>query len=140
MRGLKVTADDGDDPRSRAAGGVAVIAGSAPPGMRPHEVIPPCGAREVGADLSARELEVLSLRVAGRSTPALVRCAVAGHRPPRDHVQSIINKLGPGSRLEAVAIPVRGGPRPDPDGVRSARPVDQVSAMIAVGFTQTSWA
>ena len=61
----------------------------------------------LGDDLTVREREVLDLLVAGKGTAQLARTLVVAPATARNHVQSIMNKLGAHSRLEAVAIASR---------------------------------
>ena len=61
----------------------------------------------IGTDLTAREREVLALLVAGKSTANLAAELYVAPATARNHIQSIMNKLGAHSRLEAVAIATR---------------------------------
>jgi DNA-binding NarL/FixJ family response regulator len=61
----------------------------------------------IGADLTAREREVLRLLIAGKSTSALAAELFVAPATARNHIQSIMNKLGAHSRLEAVAVALR---------------------------------
>jgi DNA-binding NarL/FixJ family response regulator len=61
----------------------------------------------IGSDLTAREREVLQLLVAGKSTSALAAELFVAPATARNHIQSVMNKLGAHSRLEAVAIATR---------------------------------
>ncbi len=54
-----------------------------------------------------RDREVLSLLAEGRSTSAMAGTLFVAPATARNHVQSIITKLGAHSRLEAVAIALR---------------------------------
>lgn len=63
--------------------------------------------KRLGDDLTAREREVLQLLIDGKSTAALARALVVSPATARNHVQSIMTKLGAHSRLEAVAIATR---------------------------------
>jgi DNA-binding NarL/FixJ family response regulator len=60
-----------------------------------------------GDDLTSREREVLQLLVAGTSTAVLARTLFVAPATARNHIQSIMNKLGAHSRLEVVAIAAR---------------------------------
>lgn len=60
-----------------------------------------------GDDLTAREREVLTLLAAGMSTCAVAGVLVIAPATARNHIQSLMGKLGAHSRLEAVAIAVR---------------------------------
>jgi two-component system response regulator DevR len=61
----------------------------------------------IGTDLTAREREVLRLLVAGKSTSGLAAELFVAPATARNHIQSVMNKLGAHSRLEAVAIAMR---------------------------------
>ncbi len=61
----------------------------------------------VGAELTTREREVLQLLATGKSTTALAAALFVAPATIRNHIQSILNKLGAHSRLEAVAIASR---------------------------------
>jgi len=63
----------------------------------------------VGADLTAREREVLALLVTGTTTPSMARELFVSVNTIRQHVQRILSKLSAHSKLEAVAIAVREG-------------------------------
>jgi two-component system nitrate/nitrite response regulator NarL len=63
--------------------------------------------QRVGDDLTAREREVLALLIAGKSTAALAGELFVSPATARNHVQSIMSKLGAHTRLEAVAIASR---------------------------------
>ena len=60
-----------------------------------------------GASLSRRELEVLRLMADGLSTTAAAERLHVSRATIRNHVQSILTKLGVHSRLEAVAFATR---------------------------------
>lgn len=59
--------------------------------------------------LTPREREVLALLAQGASSQAIARRLSITHNTVRSHVQSILNKLQVGSRLEAVAFAIRNG-------------------------------
>ena len=64
---------------------------------------------EVGVSLTTRERETLVLMAEGSTTRAIgQRLGVAGNTA-RNHVQRVLEKLGAGSKLEAVAIARREG-------------------------------
>ena len=65
--------------------------------------------RGLGADLGARELEVLGLVAAGFPNKAIAQRLHISLNTVRNHVQRILYKLDAHSRLEAVAIAVREG-------------------------------
>jgi DNA-binding NarL/FixJ family response regulator len=62
-----------------------------------------------GWDLTAREREVLALLAEGESNQAIARKLGISLATVRNHVQSVIAKLGAHSKLEAVAAGVRAG-------------------------------
>ncbi|HXF57756.1 MAG TPA: response regulator transcription factor [Actinomycetota bacterium] len=59
--------------------------------------------------LTPREREVLALLAQGATGQAIARRLSITHNTVRSHVQSILNKLQVGSRLEAVAFAIRNG-------------------------------
>ena len=61
----------------------------------------------IGHDLTARELDVLRLLAEGRPTPQIASELFIAATTARNHIQSVISKLGAHSRLEAVAIALR---------------------------------
>jgi len=129
MKVLLVTASDTDDVLARAieAGAAGVIAKgkraaslvqAVRAAARDEAVITPevlrrlmprmgRRGRRLGDDLTAREREVLQLLAAGKSTRDLAGELFVSQATARNHVQSIMNKLGAHSRLEAVAIASR---------------------------------
>lgn len=71
----------------------------------------------IGGALTGREREVLGLLADGRSTDEIVERLVLSPHTVRNHIRSVLAKLGAHSRLEAVAIAARAGlirlaPRP----------------------------
>jgi DNA-binding NarL/FixJ family response regulator len=72
-------------------------------------LIPFKSGRDVGTDLSRRELEVLALLRDGHSTKEIAAALAVSSHTVRNHVQRILTKLHAASRLEAVAIAVRHG-------------------------------
>ena len=72
------------------------------PSLRPAK-------KGVGEELTPRELEVLGLLARGLSNPAIADELVLSLKTVRNHVQSVIAKLGAHSKLEAVAAAVRRG-------------------------------
>jgi DNA-binding NarL/FixJ family response regulator len=66
-------------------------------------------ARDVGADLTAREREVLQLLAEGCSTDEMVRRLFLSVHTVRNHIRNVLTKLHARSRLEAVAIAIRVG-------------------------------
>lgn len=65
--------------------------------------------RPAGADLTARELEVLNLLVTGASNKAIATELFLSVNTIRNYVQSILAKLDAHSKLEAVSIAVKQG-------------------------------
>jgi DNA-binding NarL/FixJ family response regulator len=59
--------------------------------------------------LTAREVEVLRLIVAGRSNPGIAEALYISPRTAQTHVQNIYTKLGVNSRAEAVRLAVEDG-------------------------------
>jgi DNA-binding NarL/FixJ family response regulator len=126
---LMVTADDGDDLLIRAITGGAAGVVLKTNGMetlvktiraaaRGEAVVSAGDLRRVlpraaqaslglGHDLTTREREVLKLLSEGRSTSAMAGTLFVAAATARNHVQSIMTKLGAHSRLEAVAIALR---------------------------------
>ena len=65
--------------------------------------------RGIGADLTARELEVLRL-IANGSTNAMIGEQLGvSVNTVRNHVQNLLNKLGVHSKLEALSVAMREG-------------------------------
>jgi DNA-binding NarL/FixJ family response regulator len=65
--------------------------------------------REIGADLTDREREILGLLTKGLSNRAIAAELFLSLNTIRNHIQSILRKLGSHSKLEAVATAVREG-------------------------------
>ncbi len=65
--------------------------------------------RQPGANLTLREREVLNLIAEGLSTADMATRLVVTTNTVRNHVQSVLTKLGAHSKLEAVVIATRGG-------------------------------
>ncbi len=65
--------------------------------------------RRARAELSARELEVLRLLAAGRSTTTIADELGLSVHTTRNHVRNLMTKLGAHSRLDAVVIAARSG-------------------------------
>ena len=66
-------------------------------------------AHQLGSDLTAREREVLALLADGLSSEAIASRLYLSANTVRNHVQSLLTKLGAHSRLEAVSIAARAG-------------------------------
>lgn len=64
---------------------------------------------EIGADLTDREREILGLLARGLSNRAIASELYLSLNTIRNHIQSILRKLGSHSKLEAVATAVREG-------------------------------
>jgi DNA-binding NarL/FixJ family response regulator len=69
-----------------------------------------------GANLSARELEVLRLMAAGHSTNDIAEKLSLSVHTTRNHVRNLMSKLGAHSRLDAVVSAARSGLIDLPDG------------------------
>lgn len=65
--------------------------------------------RAPGADLTLREREVLRLVAEGMSTADMARRMFVSPNTVRNHVQSILTKLGVHSKLEALVVATRAG-------------------------------
>jgi DNA-binding NarL/FixJ family response regulator len=88
------------------AGGETVLSAEDLWHLLPRLVQPRSGGR---GDLTRRELDVLSLLVDGRSTAWVAQTLVISASTARNHIQSVIRKLGAHSKLEAVSIALREG-------------------------------
>lgn len=93
------------------AGVVAVARGEmmfAPSVMpRVMRLLRPQDART--GELSAREIEVLQLLADGSTTEQIAEALFLSANTVRNHVHSVIKKLGAHSRLEAVSIGIKQG-------------------------------
>jgi len=76
-------------------------------GLDPGQVAAP--ASGIGAQLTAKEVQVLSLVASGQSNDALARQLFVSESTVRTHLRSINAKLNARSRLEALAIARREG-------------------------------
>ncbi|MBK9179883.1 MAG: response regulator transcription factor [Acidimicrobiales bacterium] len=65
--------------------------------------------RTVGNDLTPREVDVLTSLAMGATTDSIADELGLSVNTVRNHVQSVLTKLGAHSRLEAVAIGLRAG-------------------------------
>ena len=63
----------------------------------------------VAEELTPRELEVLQMLAEGHSTQTIANTLVLSSKTIRNHVQSILEKLGVHSKLEAVSTAARRG-------------------------------
>lgn len=90
----------------QAAGGDVVI--SAPMLRKLLPTLKPT-RRGLGSDLTAREREILELLADGASGRAIAAQLYLSANTVRNHAQSILDKLGAHSRLEAVAVAVQEG-------------------------------
>ena len=66
-------------------------------------------SRGLGTDLTARELEVLELLADGASGRVIAQRLYLSFNTVRNHAQSVLDKLGVHSRLEAVAVALQEG-------------------------------
>jgi DNA-binding NarL/FixJ family response regulator len=89
--------------RSLMQGGAALQPGVA---ARLLERMSGTGGNE---ELSARELEVLRLLVAGDSNKAIAQRLILTENTVKSHLSHIFNKLGVQSRAEAVAVALQRG-------------------------------
>jgi NarL family two-component system response regulator LiaR len=62
---------------------------------------------QVGEDLTARELEVLTLMVEGLTNPQIARRLTISRATASSHVSHILQKLGVSNRSEAIVLAVR---------------------------------
>jgi DNA-binding NarL/FixJ family response regulator len=90
----------------QAAAGEAIITSSLLSQLLPR--LEP-SRRGIGANLTARELEILELLADGTSGRAIAQRLYLSFNTVRNHVQNILDKLGAHSRLQAVAIAVKEG-------------------------------
>jgi DNA-binding NarL/FixJ family response regulator len=89
-----------------AAAGEALVSGDMLARLLPRlRTRPP----RVGADLTRRETEVLELLAAGTATSEVAAALGISVATTRNHIQSVLSKLGAHSKLEAVSIAVREG-------------------------------
>jgi DNA-binding NarL/FixJ family response regulator len=73
--------------------------------------------RPVGADLTPRERELLEHLAQGWTNRRIAEAMFLSHNTVRNYVQSVLNKLGAHSKLEAVSTAVRAGLIQYPSGV-----------------------
>jgi DNA-binding NarL/FixJ family response regulator len=90
----------------KAAAGEATIAPSLLPRLLARLAHRGTG---LGADLTGREREVLRAISNGRTNSEIARELYLSVNTVRNHVQSVLTKLGAHSKLEAAAIAVREG-------------------------------
>lgn len=76
-------------------------------------------AERLLALLSPREREVLVLMMSGMDRAAIAAALYRSTNTVRTHTQKILAKLGAHSSVEAVAIALRAGLRPDPSPVKA---------------------
>jgi DNA-binding NarL/FixJ family response regulator len=117
--GLGLTDDDAERADALAAGASVFVwkgqpvealldairlaaTGALPPAAAP-------AARRSGPELTGREREVLALLAKGLSTDEIVEHLVLSPHTVRNHIRSVLAKLGAHSRLEAVAVAARAG-------------------------------
>jgi PAS domain S-box-containing protein len=79
---------------------------TAGPPAEPEEVTP---YPPPGPNLTARELQVLKLLAVGTSTEAIARTLGVTRSTARNHIESVLSKLGVHSRLQAVVYATEHG-------------------------------
>jgi DNA-binding NarL/FixJ family response regulator len=79
-----------------------------PETMAPARPAGPAGPG-AGADLSARECEVLTLMASGHSTSVIAQELGLSVHTTRNHIRNLMAKLGVHSRLDAVVVAARSG-------------------------------
>ena len=89
------------------AGGSVLISSQPELGTNVEVMLP--ATHEVSTNLGAREVQVLRLMATGMSNKALAEQLHLSLNTVRNHVQSVLRKLGAHSKLEAVATAVREG-------------------------------
>lgn len=90
--------------RSVARGAAVFPAGQLARALRPAAREP-----QVGADLTSREREVLSLLAEGASTEEIAQLLFLSLHTVRNHVRNILTKLQARTKLEAVIVAARAG-------------------------------
>ena len=73
-----------------------------------HDLITSEQESKIGGDLTARELEVLTLMVAGLTNPEIAEQLTITRATASSHVSHILHKLGVSNRAEAIVLAVRG--------------------------------
>lgn len=86
-----------------AASGKAILAPEAAKALAEAATQP----LQLGSDLTGRELEVLSLIVAGKSNAEIAEVLSVSLSTARFHVSTILSKLGATNRAEAAALAVK---------------------------------
>nr|CAA9281180.1 Two-component transcriptional response regulator, LuxR family [uncultured Armatimonadetes bacterium] len=75
----------------------------------PPDVASKLAERVTGPDLTAREMDVLSLLAQGRSNQAIAALLFISEATVKTHVNSILTKLGVADRTQAVTTALRRG-------------------------------
>ena len=75
----------------------------------PPDVASKLAERVTGPDLTAREMDVLSLLAEGRSNQAIAALLFISEATVKTHVNSILTKLGVADRTQAVTTALRRG-------------------------------
>ena len=91
------------------ASAIAMVARGGRLGYDAHHLTPNARRRALARGLSRREHEVLELLGQGCSNRAIAEALFVSVHTARHHVQSVLEKLGVHSRVEAAATAVREG-------------------------------
>lgn len=98
-----VTADELAHAIREAHAGRSILAPEVAQVLIQHHIHAP----EVGADLTAREREVLALMTRGLNNSEIAERLIVSRSTVKFHVSNILSKLSAGSRTEAVAFAVQ---------------------------------
>lgn len=104
-----VTKDASIDNLAGAIRSVARGAAVFPAGQLARALRPATREPQVGADLTSREREVLTLLAEGASTDEIARLLFLSLHTVRNHVRNILAKLQARTKLEAVIVAARAG-------------------------------
>ena len=89
------------------AGMIHGAVGASSPTPPPNDA--PAGRRRRGTELSPREQEVLALVAEGQTTRQIALALTVTERTVKFHVASVLQKLGTGTRAQAVAVASQRG-------------------------------